>query len=226
MLINMRNAMTAGGGLSAKSYVQDGLVAMWDGIENAGWGTHDPNATVWKNLMVDSPFGDWNIQGIGDDYVAFNNSSQSKSISYNMPMTVEVRLFDSTLNGGVFLNFGGISDYSALANNGFLLPYFEAGGRMDWYTKRLHVNSTKLTSCFTALPKSSNLTVYRDGELLGSVTNTNSMIQSSLKIGGYASKSISTKASYIRLYSRALTADEIAANYAVDKARFNLPDAT
>jgi hypothetical protein len=27
----------------------------------------------------------------------------------------------------------------------------------------------------------------------------------------------------VRLYSRALTADEIAANYAVDKARFNLP---
>ena len=26
----------------------------------------------------------------------------------------------------------------------------------------------------------------------------------------------------IRLYSRALTADEIAANYAIDKARFNI----
>jgi hypothetical protein len=29
-----------------------------------------------------------------------------------------------------------------------------------------------------------------------------------------------------RLYSRALTAEEIAANYAIDKVRFNLPDAT
>ena len=27
----------------------------------------------------------------------------------------------------------------------------------------------------------------------------------------------------LRLYSRALTADEIAANYAIDKARFGLP---
>jgi len=27
----------------------------------------------------------------------------------------------------------------------------------------------------------------------------------------------------VRLYSRALTADEIAANYAIDKIRFNLP---
>ena len=29
-----------------------------------------------------------------------------------------------------------------------------------------------------------------------------------------------------RMYSRALTAEELAHNYAVDKARFNLPDAT
>ena len=32
------HSMMAGGGLSTRSYVQDGLVAMWDGIENAGWG--------------------------------------------------------------------------------------------------------------------------------------------------------------------------------------------
>ena len=50
MLIAARNSFTSGGKLSAKSYVQDGLIAMWDGIENAGWGVHDPNATVWKDL--------------------------------------------------------------------------------------------------------------------------------------------------------------------------------
>jgi hypothetical protein len=36
---------------TAKLYIQDGLVAMWDGIENTGWGTHDANATVWKDLV-------------------------------------------------------------------------------------------------------------------------------------------------------------------------------
>ena len=40
-------------GISAKDYVQDGLVAMWDGIENAGWGKHDDSATVWKDLVGD-----------------------------------------------------------------------------------------------------------------------------------------------------------------------------
>ena len=38
------------GSLSAKSYVQNGLVGMWDGIENAGFGQHSENLTVWKNL--------------------------------------------------------------------------------------------------------------------------------------------------------------------------------
>jgi len=24
---------------------------MWDGIENAGWGVHDENATIWVDLV-------------------------------------------------------------------------------------------------------------------------------------------------------------------------------
>ena len=36
---------------TARDYIQDGLVAMWDGIENAGWGKHDENATNWVDLV-------------------------------------------------------------------------------------------------------------------------------------------------------------------------------
>ena len=35
-------------------YVQRGLVAQYDGINNAGTGLHDPRATTWKNLAGDS----------------------------------------------------------------------------------------------------------------------------------------------------------------------------
>lgn len=34
----------------SSSYVQNGLIAQWDGIDNAGTGTHDPTATTWKDL--------------------------------------------------------------------------------------------------------------------------------------------------------------------------------
>lgn len=34
-------------------YVTDGLIAMWDGEWNAGPGIHDPQASVWKDLIGD-----------------------------------------------------------------------------------------------------------------------------------------------------------------------------
>lgn len=39
-----------GEGLNAFSYIQKGLAACYDGIENAGAGVHDPNATTWVDL--------------------------------------------------------------------------------------------------------------------------------------------------------------------------------
>ena len=35
---------------TSASYVQDGLIAQWDGIDNEGTGVHNPSATVWKDL--------------------------------------------------------------------------------------------------------------------------------------------------------------------------------
>ena len=37
-------------GVNAFSYIQKGLVACYDGIENAGAGVHDPNATTWVEI--------------------------------------------------------------------------------------------------------------------------------------------------------------------------------
>ena len=37
-------------GADAFSYIQKGLAACYDGIENAGAGVHDPNATTWADL--------------------------------------------------------------------------------------------------------------------------------------------------------------------------------
>ena len=52
----------------SSSYVQSGLIAQWDGIDNAGTGTHDPNATVWKDLvgnldMTLTAKGSWTFDG-------------------------------------------------------------------------------------------------------------------------------------------------------------------
>lgn len=39
-----------GAKVSAKSYVKNGLIGLWDGIENAGFGKHSGNTLVWRNL--------------------------------------------------------------------------------------------------------------------------------------------------------------------------------
>ena len=53
---------------TSASYVQNGLIAQWDGIDNAGTGTHDPTATTWKDLkgsldMTLTAKGWWNSHG-------------------------------------------------------------------------------------------------------------------------------------------------------------------
>ena len=36
--------------VTALSYIQDGLISHWDGIENAGYGLHDGTTNVWTDL--------------------------------------------------------------------------------------------------------------------------------------------------------------------------------
>lgn len=37
--------------LTAASYIQDGLIAMWDAVENVDWGVHDPDTRTWYALV-------------------------------------------------------------------------------------------------------------------------------------------------------------------------------
>ena len=41
---------------TAADYVQNGLIAMWDGEWNAGLGIHDDSATIWKDLVGSRDF--------------------------------------------------------------------------------------------------------------------------------------------------------------------------
>lgn len=36
--------------VTARSYIQDGLRANWDAIENAGYGLHDDTTNMWTDL--------------------------------------------------------------------------------------------------------------------------------------------------------------------------------
>ena len=62
----------AGG--ASRMYVQRGLVAQYDGIDNAGTGTHDSSATTWKNLT-----GDASLDGTCDSKLSWSANGWSVS---------------------------------------------------------------------------------------------------------------------------------------------------
>ena len=63
---------------SASDYVQDGLVALWDGIENSGWGVHDPDAQSWTDLTGMFPYA-LNVSDMACTDTAFVNTSTNST---------------------------------------------------------------------------------------------------------------------------------------------------
>lgn len=238
MLINMRNAMLSGGKRTptAKDYVQDGLVAMWDGIENAGWGTHDPNATVWKDLVGNN---DWTNSGATVLNDGFNTKTGLliKDTASPFPTTLAgadshtLEIVCSTTKDR------GITIISPLSDNS--LGFYKRAYRNSFYP---YITSSGLSYCN---PSSYTLgqmrhfaityTTYNRGQVTvdGNITVPISTASrytsygSKMSIGGvFGQSGADFTINAIRYYSKIPTAAEIAANYAIDKARFNLPDAT
>ena len=210
---------------TAKSYVQNGLIAMWDGIENAGWGVHDPETTVWKDLS-----------GTGNDLTLMNGAhfdanslitaarnSVSALLSTTLPYaTIEIcAFFDASRNSSQLVCFGNSVDAQRMMccdpkqiqcyNGTFVITVSESKSKRTW-----------------AATYSSAAAPYIDGQL---ATGTVSANKWDYRTGTFGLSGSSNYSSWnfvgnyycVRLYSRALTAEEIAANYAIDKKRFNLP---
>lgn len=259
-------------GPTAKDYIQDGLVAMWDGIENAGWGTHDPSATVWKDLVngvelqlcPQASFSDNALvisateEDVSTAYITIPNATmvpiivaamgsgrtpyqctvQTSFIASNAVMNGGVIVFDSNGGGGgVGINNGNIQyAYSAApvkvkvgevgddltVTHAFTLDVGESAEEIT--NNRIYCNGTEFIDANHTFPS----TDYRYGRVLtrpcGVAASTfNGFINCDKYMpnnkGGICLDSTMRQ---IRIYSRALTAEEIAHNYSIDKARFGL----
>lgn len=233
MLIARRNLMAGGGTPTAKDYVQDGLIAMWDGIENAGWGQHDPNATVWKDLAGSHDFVLPSAFSIGDDCVVFTKTQgevQSWGIAKNDILTIEVCGKKTSTVVGFAFKFNG--DYVAermfayLQTNNRGFQFVSSGNTMN-----RPAHDAKWTASATFEMAESSLTELVETFYNGYSSPMNAGTSSWAKAGAYIGYYNGDTYAFVgemysvRLYSRALLASEIAANYAIDKARFNLPDA-
>lgn len=251
---------------TAKDYVQDGLVALWDGIENAGWGVHDPNATTWCDPVSgwDAAFPSIPEREIGDTYVYYGDTALKNVAARHRLTEDEVQILaegytsecvfslkpgatmqdvksNMGLYPGLFSRYSGpdglVWDLSSDGNYRFgmnqglsavvlnnaspEIRHIDSGGPLTWTRVR---TTTKMVYALQG-------TVRREGEGVAKPVGDlrNSDRYDTLLIGagggqiGYNTSVGLVRHLCIRLYSRALTADEIAANYAIDKKRFSLP---
>ena len=231
MLINLRNALMAGKRTpTAKDYVQDGLIAMWDGIENAGWGVHDANATTWKDLSGNN--NDLVLQnGAHFDALSLISADRNKITAKLSPDaylaydTIEVCAFwDETRNSSALICFGNSIQQARMltATKDRIQVY---AGNYE-YPIPVELQSTRNT--WSATYYNDARSPYVAGTLIQTTPRTNSWNYPNHPFGlsgssNYQNYNFVGNYYCVRLYSRALTADEIARNYNIDKARFGLP---
>jgi len=209
-------------------YITDGLIAMWDGIENAGWGEHDTAATTWKNLIANSAYPDFDIKSGGtwrDNCLQFNGfAAQSQTAwpsFYNIDLVyrLDSGYVDFAPNFGSRMRWLQWSSQEAVFSSGTnrkTYNYdFDYGNAMSLSMQYgeddidvLYIDGVQKSQTGTKTQRTDVPAKTCIGKREGVSSGYNTGVGVVWRIA---------------IYSRALTAAEIAANYAIDKQRFNLP---
>ena len=216
----------SGGVPTALDYVQDGLIAMWDGIENAGWGIHDQSATTWKDLVGGNDLMLKNTAHFDENsLVSADRDKLTALCSARLPYaSIEVcAFFDKSRNPSGLVCFGNSVDDERMFTAGTGLIQTYNGNHMLKLTTRVDPKCT-----WAGVHDGNRHDAYVRGALASGTKAVNNWGKRNGTFGlsgssNYVSWTFVGAYYSVRLYSRALTADEIAYNYAIDKARFGLP---
>ena len=225
---------------SARDYVQDGLIAMWDGID------HGNDPLIWRDLSgngydatqrVANAGWSWDgdcyrgTSGNGHgfrmpqalvDFFRSNITNHTVEIVYRPTASRRETILGQYHGTPVGLNI----EYAPhLAGN--LRVYWGANPDLNspaWKT----LGMVRMTT--TMLCNGTNCQIYENGayKTQAAQPNVDRVGVQSLIIGGENSRSnmsICGELCIVRIYSRALTAEEIAHNYKIDSIRFGLPGA-
>ena len=232
---------------TSASYVQDGLIAQWDGIDNIGAGIHDPGSKMWKDLAGNYdlsllPKGSWSADGRS---LTVYGAAAVCSNSLPAYKTIEVVYKMKKPGGRLLFCSGGTSQVSDFRFIVFNRDGGEMSGTTGYFSGAWQVPSKHVVwDSFDPSAVRSMAATYNNGEAYaehgnvsavyadgvarddGSADTSWGLGDGHIMIGDHAEAG-----SYpwfgevytIRVYSRALSAEEIAANHAIDEARFYAP---
>lgn len=242
---------TVSAGYSAMDYVQSGLVAMWDGIENVGYGQpHSSSATTWKDLT-----GNYDVTYQGsttpvwsDNYIefypvnsqAFYNSQLNQSNVFGNPCVATIesvihpRFSIARYSGMVGFQGDGSKGIEPLSHeNGSTLcqTRLTDGTQLKMTFNKSEIctnNVIRFVSVFDGVGL--KCTVYRNMTKIKEQSFTNAQFSNLNKVGWYVGRSYSNSACgfdgriyAVRCYNRVLSGEELMYNYEIDRERFSIP---
>ena len=229
-MIAARGTMLGGAHGWRNPYITDGLIAMWDGEWNAGGGVHDPNATVWKDLVGNNDlpltqssnlyFDEKSLVAKNGVYAGFSRNDYPVDL---VDFTFEVCWSRDTLFSVEADSSNKFGLLTADVFKGKIFVKANTINRVD-YTPVGVSQGDRFAISFSGKYNgdSRDIIAYLNNrQLVGGVTMPGNYSASQLRIGS-GWNNPSSHHFNVRIYSRALTAYEIAANYAVNKKRFNL----
>ena len=219
---------------STSSYVQDGLIACWDGIENAGAGVHNPTTTVWKDVVGGYEFT-LNSVTVDDDRMTFAGSADSYGV---LSAAGAAETFDAAKNGTLEIVYVSRNSsvnqvmLQAPAANGMAFGYNavgaivalarSSGNGLFSFTQ----TASQFYSFSVRFTSGAPVSARANGAALNSPSSGywSPGERDEAFVGINARKTLAFPGSIycVRLYSRKLSNEEIAANHAIDQLRFKL----
>ena len=224
--------------LSANAYVTNGLVALFDGIENVGLGVpHDPSATAWADLTGHGNDGTmganvtWAANGwsnVKDGYPVTVGAGLA-AVTGTKTFTLEFAVCPSrsTFRQAFFGQYDGASGFSLEQNAGGVssgVVRVFASNNPNWMSSLVVAKdedasvALAFTPEFQVLYRNGAEAEVRNGPATGAMSKTDPTI-----IGGDPKRpAMAFYGVYhaCRLYDRPLTPTEIALNAAIDAVRF------
>lgn len=220
---------------TSASYAQrEHLLIQWDGIDNAGTGTHNPGATTWKNIAPNAPAYDLTLTGNGTWSDGKALSVNGTSATYDAGAapsckTIEV-VFKMTANQGSLLLFGGnqttrqLVAFSASGTTSKCYCEGLSGVAHPTVNWEFDANAMRSVAATFDNPGQIASAMFADGveRTDGSHTSGWTLATQKIVIGAYANGNYPWVGEVyaIRMYDCVLTSAEIAANHAIDMARF------
>ena len=230
-------ATDTSGGLSSANYVQDGLVAQFDALENTGVGQRDASATVWKDLVGNGQVTLAGAAAWGGRYLDATTTKQS--------MTDLARVYNWSVTAEFAVNvISNAAPAAAEAGKSYWPTFFGEGqyrvhstgvkkGSAPSSGYRLFINGRDPRPTMTSFwigtmgttSDGTNYRMYRDGTYAVGVVDSGALNMN--KLGTTWTLNENGTSGFFhnhcyafRLYDRVLTAEELEQNGALDGLRF------